>query len=338
MPMTTMRMEGINAPSLGEARCLSDVLCASAPLTFSEIAPLASNVRAIEAALQFVAGTGVSAAIVGPSGWGKSRILAAAGAVATRLQGMPVPLHSADAPECDLARLDETPVLVLDDSQSVLPHPRRRLALRRALESRQRRGRSTLLAFTASHGCTLRDLRDLLGSSRGWTIASIDEPRIVERRDLLHHLALREDLRLSETLVNIIAREMAGNGRTLVGALRRLRLERREWIGSRGTLAALGLLDPFFADSTAWDLRHRIARTAEQTRCRFPSVAAFDLAAYTMLIEAGLCERAVADYFGREPAVVYSAAASLRRAMDTNPEVSHLVERFVASVVDTLSS
>ena len=326
---------------------LSDVLLVPEPsrviegLNFGNVAAFPSNVTAIDAALQFVAGRHLFAAIVGPSGWGKSHLLHAAAGVATRVSGETVEVLDTDVFLSGTRSFEKPSVLILDDAQVVIGRQRARLDLWRLLEGRQRRGKATLLGFTPPPGSmptrSLRAVQELLPNPRTWSVASLGEPSRDERVLLVHYLARAEDLALGETLGETLAREVSGNGRTLVGALRRLRLEGSDWTGSERCLQALGVLDPFFADNPAWDLRHRIASEAERQRLRFAAFSSLELACYTMLVEARLCERSVSQYLGREPAEVYLLASRFRRSLEGRPEAMTMVRQFVDAVVNSLT-
>ncbi len=326
--------------SADEAPRLSDALFPVSDVSFASVAPLPSNVEAIEGALQFVAGRCTQVAILGPSGTGKSHLLQAVAAVGARTIGTPLEIVSTEAFLDSRRGLDVADVLVLDDVQVVLGRLRMRQDLRRVLEARGRRGKRTLTAFTVEPGpmgaLGLRAIQGLLPSPRTWTISTMKEPNREERPTLLAHLARAEGLRLSSALSTVLARELGGNGHTLVGAMRRLRLEGADWSTSRRTLRGLGLLDPFFSDNSSWDLRHLILREAERHRIRFAQFSPVELALYTMLHEARLCERTVAQYLGKEPAEVYGLAARFGRALAEEGAGRTLVNEFVDLIVDSL--
>lgn len=323
-----------------ESRPISETLFNDHEVSFAAVAPLPSNVEAIEAALQFVAGATVQAVIAGPSGTGKTHLLEAVVSVGTRTMGAPLEIVSTEAFLDSRRALDTAGPVVLDDVQVALGRPRMRQDLRRVLETRCRRGKPTIAAFTIDPGpmgaLGIRAIQGLIPSPRSWTIATLGEPTRGERPALLAHLARTEGLRLSSALSTVLAREMGGNGHTVVGAMRRLRLEGADWTTSRRTLRGLGLLDPYFNDNSAWDLRHLILREAERHRVRFAQFLPIDLALYTMLHEARLCERAVAQYVGREPAAVYGLAARFGRALSEDPAGRARVDEFVGLIVDSL--
>lgn len=327
----------VNEGMLGTSRAprLSEVLFERPERSFGTLAALPSNVEAIESAIRFSAGLSTFVVLAGPSGWGKSHLL---NATTQRLRTefgrecdvVPVIRHLSKMPS------DCPQVLVLDECQEVFGKPRLRALLRCDLERRVRAGKPTLLSFTVPK--IGRPIKSLLPSSREWSLAEMGTPAPAERVPLIHQLAAREGLTLSANLVKIIAHQMHGNGRTLAGALKRLRLSQATWLDSRATLRACGLLEPFFADSSAWDLRMRIHRSAEISRAQFGRVLWTDLAIYTMLREATLAEASVARFMGIEPAEAYLRAARFAKEVAEDPAIANCVHQFVEHVVHQLAN
>lgn len=311
---------------------LSEVLFPQAEPSFASLATLPSNVEAIEAALLFSAGMIPYVAIVGPSGWGKSHLMRAV-AGRLRLDGI--------ANACPMTvnefliapgRQDSAAPLILEDIQEVLSKPRQRLGLRMALERRVKTNRPTIVSFTAPK--VSRQIRGFLPSAREWSVATVDEPASSERMLLLNGMAGAEGLTLSSRLVRILAREMHGNGRTYAGALKRLRLTDATWLNPRETLRALGVLDPFFADNSSWDLKLKILRVAESARAQFTRSNPLDLALYTMLHEAGLGEADVARAAGISPADAYSRAAFFQKQFADAAYVHRFAELVIGSLAN----
>lgn len=304
--------------------------------SFGSLAALPSNVQAIEAALLFSAGLNPLVALVGPSGWGKSHLMRA---VSYRLSldsgSISEPINAAEF-LANPNRNDPTAPLLLEDVQDVMAKARQRLALRFALERRVRGGRPTILTFTAP--TISREIRSFLPNGRAWTIATMSEPASAERVLLLNQMATVEGLALGPRLVKVLASQMHGNGRTLSGALKRLRLSGVQWMDAGATVRALGLLEPFFADNSGWDLKMRILRIAEQNRARFSRVTPLDLALYTMLREAHLAEADVARAVGLTPADAYQRACRFQKQMESCEVTSLNVRQFFELVVDSISA
>jgi hypothetical protein len=314
---------------------LSEALCERHDRTFGSLAALPSNVQAIEAALLFAANLNSLVALVGPSGWGKSHIL---DAVVHRLSQEP-----GDRPELSTAidfvtgsSRTEPQTLVLDDVQEILTKARHRMNLRLVLEKRVRANKPTILAFTQPK--VTRQLKALLPSTREWTIATIDVPEPEERILLLNQLAKAEGLSLSPALVRIIALQMHGNGRTLAGATKRLRLAGSHWLDTKATLRACGLLDPFFADNSAWDLKYKILLTADAKRAQFSKALGRDMALFVMLHVAELAESDVARAAGIEPADAYLRANRFAKQAEESSETRAYVAQFVETVVSALAT
>lgn len=312
---------------------LSEVLFETSRATFASFAPLPSNVEAIDAALRFSASHEPLVALVGPSGWGKSHLL---GAAALRMAKNAPPVRY--APVEDHLRgagsLDGPGALVLDDCQEILAKPKMRLTLRLLLERRVRAGRPTMLAFTLPR--PTRALSGLLPLERSWLVTTLQEPAAQERASLIEQMAAADGLSLSPRLVRIIATRMYGNGRTLSGALKRLRLAGATWLDAESTLRACGLLDPFFADNPGWDLKGKVVRLAERNRARFGRVLPADLAIYTLLRVACLAEADVARALGVEPSAAYLRAGRLAQEIAGDPGTAGYVARFAELVVESI--
>ncbi len=313
---------------------LSDVLFEKRAPSFSSLAPLPSNVEAVEACLFFSAGLGDFVALVSPSGWGKSHLLNAVEA-RFRLEGKPCPSPiSAEEYVENPSRYDSANPLLLDDCHLVLERSRQRAILRMALEGRVRANRPTLLSFTSPK--ITRSIKNFLPHPRDWAVCGIGVPEPEERIPLINQMATASGLRLSPNLVEIIANRMHGNGLTLSGALKRLRLSGTTWLDGYATLKACGLLEPFFADNSSWDLRHVILKVAEANKANFSQFAVQDLAAYTMLKVAALSEEQVARSLDVEPAIAFGKASRFGREIDREPAKAELVRQFVDLVIGQL--
>lgn len=314
---------------------LSEVLFERPEHSFGSLAAMPSNIEAIEAALMFSAGMANLVAVVGPSGWGKSHLLRA---VAYRMSfdgGSCVEPISASDFLAISHRVDPSGPLVLDDVQDVLAKTRQKLALRVALERRTRAMRPTILSFTSAK--PTRQLKAFLPSARDWTVVTMGEAISSERILLLNQLADAEGLLISPRLVRILAHHMLGDGRTLSGALKRLRLSGGTWMDTSSTLRALGVLEPFFADNSGWDLKMKILKLADRNRAQFGRHNPTDLAIYTMLREAGLAEADIARTANMTPAEVYQRASRFQKQLDVCEVTRANVAQFVELIVGSLA-
>ena len=292
---------------------LSRALVDQPEVTFSSLANLPSNVQAIQAAERFAAGLQHFVALVGPSGWGKSHLLSSVSArLAQRTTCAPV-VFTATEWILGIAQAEDAAPLLLDNVQDLLPKPRLRQALRAAIGERVRAGQSTMLSFTTAKSG--RSLRILLPVPRAWSWAAIQAPEAAERVLVLQHMAAAEHLVMSAPLTRLLASRLRGNGRTLSGALKRLKLYGADWQDAALTLRACGILDMFFRDDSDWDLRETVFNA-----CR-PGPHGTDLAMYLMLREAALSEAHVAQFFGVQPSAAYQRATALSAAIAKSPEL-----------------
>lgn len=313
---------------------LSDSLLEKKTHSFSSLAALPSNVEAIEAALQFSMGNSSFLAIVGASGWGKTHLLHAVEA-RFRHEGVSCPLPMAAESYVENQPKSDPPMpLILDDCHEVLPKAKQKTILRMALEQRVRVGRPTLLSFTGPK--VTRTIRYFLPHPRNWTIRTITPPEPPERVLLINQMAAADGIVLAPSLVRIIAHQIHGNGLSISGAIKRLKLSGASWLDGYAILRACGLLDPFFADNGSWDLKHRILRTAEGSRAMFSRLSTQDLAIYTMLRVASLSEVEVARFMGLEPAGAYLKASRFEREIESDSNKTASVRQFVDLVVGQL--
>lgn len=313
---------------------LSEVLFRGSPRTFGSLAVLPSNVGAVETALHFAIGLNAFSVIIGPSGWGKTHILEC---VSEKLSQRckPTPLVMSATEWLSGAHPpDPTSPLLLDDVQELTTRPRSRIQLRVALERRIRSGRPTMLAFTAPK--RTRHLSAILPSSKSWMVGTISEPAPSERMLIIAQLAESQGLSLSTSLTRVVAHKMRGNGRTLLGALRRLRLHGPSWNDVTGTLKACGLLEPFFADSGSWDLRGHILSVSRGFNAAQFGVQISDLVAFTMLREAALCEADVARALKIEPGEAYVRCGRFEKQYQSEAQAMLAVRSFSEAVVEGL--
>jgi hypothetical protein len=317
---------------------MSEVLFRQTHKTFDSIAALPSNVQAIESTRQFVSRNASFVALVGPSGWGKSHLLESA---STDLR--PEFLDSVQVLEAaqwamGSVKRDPQVPLILDNVQDVLDKGRVRTQLRLGLERRVRAGRPTLLSFTAPN--QNRAICSFLPNAKDWILSSIQTPVPAERELVVRHLAEMEGLQLSEALIWLLGHRIHGNGRTLTGALKRLRLQQQQWLDPAMTLKACGVLDPFFADNSSWDLREHISSSAEDFESEMCRKSRRDLALFTMLRVASLAECDIARYFDLEPAKVYSRARLFEQNLDEDSDgaARAKVLRFIRYTIGKLRS
>lgn len=315
---------------------LSDILLNPKPRGFNSFAVVPSNVRAVEGGLLFANGLLSQIAIVGPSGWGKSHLLEAIAQHISKERG-PRSHEIWSAADWVVASRNRSSnhVLILDNVQDAMSKARSRQQLRLALERRVKAGWPTVLSFTENK--VSRSVRAALPNFREWSVVVIRPPDVEEREVVVNHIAQAEGIVLALELRRILAQRLEGNGRTLIGAFKRLKLNGSKWATSEDVLRACGILNPFFASNSAWDLRDHIVDVASS----LPSNSAnppSDLAVYSMLKIAQLCEVDVARYFEIEPAKAYAIAQRVSAAVRQNTDAREESRRFVESVVAALQS
>jgi hypothetical protein len=302
--------------------------------SFASIAPMPSNVHAIEAALLFATGHRTKVALVGPSGWGKSHLLDAVASRISQESQFGVQVLDLQRYLASPLRYEHHPAVIIDDVQEVLGRTKLRQGLKFHLDRRVKLAKPTILAFTSPE--ITRQIKMLLPVSREWTIACLGVPEPRERIRLLNQMATDEGLSLSPRLIEIMARHLYGDGRQLSGALTRLRLFGIDWMDAPATLRACGLLGPFFADNAGWDLSDRILKAAEAHSALFPKVSCFEMALYTMLNEASLAESDVARIANVEPAEAHGKAVRFRKELEASSAVRTCVAQFVELVVQSI--
>lgn len=311
---------------------LSDVLFRCGLRGFDSLAPLPSNVGAVEASLQFAQGRAPFVALVGPSGWGKTHLLEA---VSLRLSaetqrplgpiGVQVWFDEGRRPASSSSRL------LLDNVQEAFTKPRLSQALRMELERRARLGQPTMLAFTGDRPC--RRMRALLPRWRDWSVETIGTPFAPERALVIRQIALAEGLNLGDALTHVLATRLQGNGRTLHGALTTLRLDAADWRSPKATLKALGLLAPFF-EGSPWDmvlyLSHAVRDYADE------SEPLSELTAYVLLRLTGLAEVTVARELEVRPAELYARAMKYESMLQTDPARRTRLSKLIECIVRIL--
>lgn len=316
---------------------LSEILSEREALHFRTISTLPSNIEAVEAALLFTAGLESLVAIVGPSGWGKSHLLAA---VSGRLRAesagaVPDPIDVEDwIASCNMGM--QNGFAIVDNVQTCMGSPRNRQMLRLLLERRVKSRRPTILSFTARGPS--RQIRALLPQPRDWRIVHLKPPTPSERELVLRQMAAGEGLALSDEFIRLLARKMKGTGCTLKGALKRLKLQQVSWLSARETLRACGLLNPFFADDSSWDLREHIMKVVSRRAGERPGIPVDPVSAatYLMLREAMLSESEVAGYLKMEPKDAYGLAGLVEQRRNDDPEIAEALTRLIADVVGVL--
>ncbi len=315
---------------------MSDILFSFAEKDFANFGVVPSNIRAVESAIRFSSGINPFVAIIGPSGWGKSHLLLAAADQMSRDRdrGLVQVISAQDWVANNRTRVTNG-TLILDNAQELIQKSRTRNQFQIMLERRLKGGRPTLLSFTDSK--VTRAIRHALPNSREWVVATIKAAPGEERQRILGQLGRRECVELSATLERILASRLEGNGRNMLGAIKRLRLAQSDWKSPESALQACGILNPFFSANSGWDLREHIAEKAKQLQpSEWGNVVPFDLAIYVMLKVALLGEADVAKFFRIEQSKAYVFATRFSEKVQSDPLIGQIAEKFVQSIVADL--
>lgn len=278
--------------------------------------------HALESARLFANRAAPFVALVGPSGWGKSHLLHATSETLRSEFLRSAGVSEAADYALNPGRRDVHAPLLLDNVRCALDRSRVRLQLRLALERRVRSGRPTMLCFTGSVNSAT--MRSFLPHFKDWIVCPIAAPKTNERESLVRQMAGKEDLDLSRCLYWLLSTQLGGNASTILGALKRLRLYHTHWSDPSMTLRACGVLNPYFADNSGWDLREHIYTCAQQFPSEGMTIDRKALAVFAMLRIALLAEAEVAHFMEMEPAAVYTSAIRFE-ARVSSPD--HCAER-----------
>lgn len=301
------------------------------------LAPLASNLAAIQACERFIEGRQRLVVILGASGWGRTHLLRTTCQQISAHTETSVIVSSAIDWLTQLPRLDSQQPLILDDTHDALIRPRARQAIRSVLERRVSGSGSCLLSFESS--VLLRNLKEFLPNAREWLIASISHPDLEERQVVVRHMACVNGLYLADTVVHLLARKTLGNGRTLAGALQRLKLIQSEWIDQPSVLRSFGVLYPYLGDGKGWDLRDHVHEVVSRSLAAEAVHIGHDveLCVYLMMHGLGLSEKDVASYFQLMPGEVY-AIANVQRAKHASGARGELPDRCAQALLASIHS
>lgn len=278
---------------------------------FHSFTALPSNIGAIEASMKFVSGASPFVALSGPSGWGKSHLLLSVEELMAKQAPNSVTLVSALQWCGASGRQDFAGTLILDDVQDVASHPRARHTLRQALDHRVRTGRRTLLAWMTSDSA--KRTRALLPAGRDWLIAPIVEPTIDERELVVLQIANELQVTLSRATAQLVARHLNGNGRSIRGAIQRLRLVKTDWSTDQDVIPACGVLSPYLLGHNGWDPRDHVHEAVTKVFSESASsLSRNDVSCYLMMHEMGLSETEVATFLKVSPSKAYGHCVKVK--------------------------
>lgn len=302
-----------------EAR-LSETLLGQPINGFSSLATLPSNIQAVEAGLQFADGLLPFVAVFGPSGWGKSHLMES---IALMMQAKnPAPVRFVAALNWleDRHRADGPYPLLLDEVQAAVKKPRARHELRQAIERRVRLGRPTFLSFSSD--INHRASREVLAYPRSWTVKEISEPTVDEREQIVTRVAESARMPIHPSIALLIARHLHGNGRSIGGALNRLRLVGERWDRAEDLGPACGTLMPYLLGADGWDIRDEVYEGLGEYLLNEgfdTGELRADIFCWLMLFVIGISESDCAAFLGTTPSQTYLQANGLRRMTAGSP-------------------
>lgn len=298
------------------------------------MAELPSNVEAIDAALHFSLGLKPFVVLAGPSGWGKTHLLEC---VSTHMaKEFNIRSGIVNAHDWLNGRHHSEPrrPLILDDVQDAMTGARQKVVLRLSLERRIRAGVPTILAITGDR--LTRHHLSFLPTVREWALHELSEPTAAERKIVVDQMAKTEGIQISKFLAKLLATRMKGNGNTYHGAINRLKLSGSHWTTPEEVLRACGLLDPFFADNSAWDLKDKIRRAIGKTAEQYTQMELCGLCCYALLNVAHLGELDVARFCGVEPAKARERAIRFQRTIEESEKHQLAYSHFLETAVESL--
>jgi len=313
---------------------------ANSSRTLQKFAVVGSNCEAIQGAMLFSKSQAPFVALVGPTGWGKTHLLEAVAEEFRPLHRKPIQVQTATAWVDQSSSRETSLPIILDDVQTCLLSQRHRQRLRSRLERRVRLGRPTLLSITTERRQTR--FEQMLPIARAWNVFSLPEPRSDEWVTILNRLLENEGLEFSERLKSVMARRLGGNGRTMHGALQRLKLVGERWISEEDEMRALGYLRPFLKRYPNSGMRERIDRVVREVLCadQDDAMSGFSrcVAIYAMRHYFELDESSIADFYDISPGDVYTSYSTISKAIQVDDSMRRLRDVSFAALSDSLDS
>jgi energy-coupling factor transporter ATP-binding protein EcfA2 len=303
---------------------------------FDPLAAIPSNVEAIETAMSFGTGHERLVLIVGPTGWGKTRILEASAKTAKEVQKTNARVIDAATWAHSVHALDPDQPLWLDNVHDAMSKARTRVPLQLALARRAQAKRPTMLAASCNGN---REIAQLVPNYRDWNVVRIKVPSKPERQLVVTHLAQRMGVELSDSLSSIISHRLGGSARAIEGALRRLQLAGPTWTSDIEAIRACGILTPLFDDNGQWDMRttmsesaHKFLESAEEPNLDERSLAIFGMRHWAHIPEAD-----VAHFFEATGGQIYGSVRRYRERIRNGQIHRDSMDRFATYVVDRMS-
>lgn len=274
--------------------------------------------------------------IVGPTGWGKTRLLEASAQTAKKVQNTNARVIDASTWAHFGHTLDPDQPLWLDNVHDAMNKARTRVPLQLALERRAQAKRPTMLAANCAGP---REIARLVPNYRDWNVVRIKPPTKPERQLVVAHLAQRMGVELSESLSSILSHRLGGSARAIEGALRRLQLAGPTWTSDIEAIRACGILTPLFDDNGQWDMRTTMSESAQKflQTGQEPNLDERSLAIFGMRHWAHIPEVDVAHFFEATGGQIYGTVRRYRERIRNGQIHRESIDRFATYVVDRMS-
>ena len=304
---------------------------------FASFAAVSSNIGAIEVGARFAQGTTPFAVVIGAPGWGKTHLLDSIRSyMGRRSQPINSPMSASQytsVPE----RCDDGLPLLIDDCQDVWGNMRARQDFRRLLE-RRIKGRRPTFVCIADKVSRLEASR-FFPCPQEWAFQSISVPSRKERDYIVRQIADSEEVSLSRPIVALVARHLCGDGRSIKGAIRTLKIVRDDWARRSDLFEACGVLTPYIQGEDGWDPRDVVMDvvSGRSFECCPSEDYARSVCAYVLLSLMRLDEYDVATFLGVSPTAAYAMSVSVKASL-ADANCAKAVEECKDAFVRTLDS
>lgn len=315
-----------------EAVCERASYCPSVERTrfgFSNFAAVPSNFGAVEVGARFAQGTTPLVIVMGTPGWGKTHLIESVKRFIERqsgsVDGVISAIHFAEG----RARAEVALPILIDDAQDIWGNMRAKQQFRRLIERRVKSRRPTFVccADTVSR----LEVARFVPCAQDWAFQSIVTPSKRERAHIVRQIADTEHVALSHPLVTLFARHLCGDGRSIRGAMRTLKVVRNDWSQRSDVIEACGVLNSYIQGEDGWDPRDAVWEIvqAKSVGHDLPELFAESVCSYLLVSQMGLSEYDVATFLGVSPQTAYAMSVTIKEA---TTELS--VKRFVVSCKD----
>lgn len=263
---------------------------------FMRFASLGSNQAALQLARDFARGAVPFGLIGGAPGWGKSHLLGAA-AESFRNEASVQMVSSIEIGKVQtLAKAD---VLIVDDLHLAQGQQKTIQRLNMELERRVRSKRPTLCSGDTSKSSFLRRV---IPAQRRWQYALVEAPSFEEKLCIVHKMAEAEEIKLGDESAKLICNLVNGDGRSLLGALTRLRVAIGSDLRPHLPIRIAGALCPLLPEDDSFDLRAIVVDCVSQglslrLKRERPNISKM-VSVQILRVQGRLPEPYVAEYFG----------------------------------------